>query len=189
MMRHFGEPESTPEYEDAKNQHQLFQKKQRKRASSYCMLPPSTDGFFDTIVGTMDNMQMFTDLQAQAAVRDGTAAIEVLVVQQDEDGQIKLLSKEHSRERYQLNIQPSIEESRVIAAQRLRLPSTFSQNYCIDAVIKELEEQMGEKLFEWLQSPVLQGELFLVLNSEGTAELAGKKLYYNPQFGLAEKEE
>ena len=35
----------------------------------------------------------------------------------------------------------------------------------------------------------LQGELFLVLNSEGTAELAGKKLYYNPQFGLAEKEE
>ena len=183
------EPESTPEYEDAKNQHQLFQKKQRKRASSYCMLPPSTDGFFDTIVGTMDNMQMFTDLQAQAAVRDGTAAIEVLVVQQDEDGQIKLLSKEHSRERYQLNIQPSIEESRVIAAQRLRLPSTFSQNYCIDAVIKELEEQMGEKLFEWLQSPVLQGELFLVLNSEGTAELAGKKLYYDPQFGLAEKEE
>ena len=124
------------------------------------MLPPSTDGFFDTIVGTMDNMQMFTDLQAQAAVRDGTAAIEVLVVQQDEDGQIKLLSKEHSRECYQLNIQPSIEESRVIAAQRLRLPSTFSQNYCIDAVIKELEEQMGEKLFEWLQSPVLQGELF-----------------------------
>ena len=56
-------------------------------------------------------------------------------------------------------------------------------------MIKELEEQMGEKLFEWLQSPVLQGELFLVLNSEGTAELAGKKLYYNPQFGLAEKEE
>lgn len=94
-----------------------FKKNSGMRASSYCMLPPSTDGFFDTIVGTMDNMQMFTDLQAQAAVRDGTAAIEVLVVQQDEDGQIKLLSKEHSRERYQLNIQPSIEESRVIAAR------------------------------------------------------------------------
>ena len=181
------EPESTPEYEDAKNQHQILQSEKSASARTYLLSPPfRREG---SICGLLGDIQGFTDSKAMAAVRDGTVSLEVLVIQQDEDGQIKLLSKEYSRERYQLNIQLSIEESRVIAAQRLRLPSTFRQNYCIDAVIKELEEQMGEKLFEWLQSPVLQGELFLILNSEGIAELAGKKLYYDSQFGLAEKGE
>lgn len=181
-------PEDIPEYEDAKNEYELFQKKQQGRAKSYCLTPPSQDGFFDTIVGAMDNTQMFTDLQAQAAVRDGTAAIEVLVVQRCDHGNVTVLTgQEHSQ--YRTDTQPSAAECRILASQRLRLPSYFSESYQVDAVIQALEQQTQQTLPIWQQAPMLQGELFLILNSDGTAELAGKKLYYDPQFGLAEKEE
>lgn len=181
-------PESTPEYEAAKNKYQLFQKKQQRRANSYCMLPPSRDEFFDTIVGFMDNTQMFTDLQAQAAVRDGTAAIEVLVVQRCENGYITVLSGQNPSQ-YRTDTQPSAAECRIIASQRLRLPSYFNKSFCIDEVIQALEKQAQQTIAIWQQAPMLQGELFLILNSDGTAELAGKKLYYDPQLGLAEMEE
>lgn len=131
---------------------------------------------------------MFTDLQAQAAVRDGTAAIEVLVVQRCDNGNVTVLTgQEHSQ--YRTDTQPSAAECRILASQRLRLPSYFSKSYQVDAVIQALEQQTQQILPIWQQAPMLQGELFLILNSDGTAELAGKKLYYDPQFGLAEKEE
>ena len=131
---------------------------------------------------------MFTDLQAQAAVRDGTAAIEVLVVQRCENGYITVLSGQNARQ-YRTDTQPSTAECRIIASQRLRLPSYFSKSFCIDEVIQALEKQAQQTIAIWQQAPMLQGELFLILNSDGTAELAGKKLYYDPQLGLAEMEE
>ena len=136
----------------------------------------------------MDNIDQFTDLQAQAAVRDGTAAVEVLVVQRSEDGML-LLSGLQKGVRLRADTQPSADEARWVAAQRLRLPSYFGARYCVDAVRKALEDQRRQSLPLWLQAPMLEGELFLILDADGTALLAGKTLRYDPQVGLTEEEE
>lgn len=180
-------PKSSPQYEEAKNYYQEFQKKLRGRANSYCMAAPSRDGFFDTIVGLLDDTFGFTDLQAQAAVRDGAAAIEVLVVQQCDDGWIRLLAQS-AEDRFRADTQPSAEQCRILAAQRLRLPAYLGNSYCVDAVIGDLEKRMKQALPIWLQAPMLQGELFMILGSDGTVELNGKKFYYDLQTGFAEKE-
>lgn len=181
-------PESSLRYEEAKNHYQEFQKKQRGKANSYCMAAPSQDGFFDTIVGLLDNTFGFTDLQAQAAVRDGAAAIEVLVVQQCGDGRVRLLAQGADNQ-FRADTQPSAEQCRILAAQRLRLPAYLGKSYCADAVIGELEKRMKQVLPIWLQAPMLQGELFMILDPDGTVELNGKKFYYDLQTGFAEKEE
>ncbi len=181
-------PESSPQYDEAKNTYREFQKKQRRRASSYCMAAPSRDEAFDTIVGLLDDRFGFTDLQAQAAVRDGAAAIEVLVVQQCGDGRIKLLAQ-GTDDQFRADTQPSAEQCRILAAQRLRLPAYLGRYYCVDAVIGELEKRMKQVLPIWLQAPMLQGELLMILGPDGMVELNGKKFYYDLQTGFAEKEE
>ena len=143
---------------------------------------------YDSLVGMMDDIDQFTDLQAQAAVRDGTAAVEVLVVQRSEDGML-LLSGEQKGMCLRADTQPSADEARWVAAQRLRLPSHFSARYCVDAVLKALEDQTRQSLPLWLQAPMLEGELFLILDADGTAQLADKTLRYDPQVGLTEEEE
>ena len=41
----------------------------------------------------------------------------------------------------------------------------------------------------WRQAPILEAELFLILDPDGKAELDGETLYYDPEMGLREKEE
>ena len=178
-------PESDEETGAAYEAYQYTQKRQKCKAKDY-LLAQCDD--YDSLVGMMDDIDQFTDLQAQAAVRDGTAAVEVLVVQRSEDGML-LLSGEQKGMCLRADTQPSADEARWVAAQRLRLPSHFSARYCVDAVLEALEDQTRQSLPLWLQAPMLEGELFLILDADGTAQLAGKTLRYDPQVGLTEEEE
>ena len=178
-------PEDSPEYELARDKYRISQSQKREGATVYQLRPPSKRG--RSIRGLLDGKENFTDAKARAAVRDGVVALEVLIVQRDEEGEMNLLSKGHFGERYRPDTQPSMEESRIIASQRLRLPSHFSENHCIDTIIRELEKQTSRFLSIWLQAPMLQGELFLVLNSQGTAELGGMELCYDSEIGLIER--
>lgn len=178
-------PESDEETGAAYEAYQYAQKRQKCKAKDY-LLAQCDD--YDSLVGMMDDIDQFTDLQAQAAVRDGTAAVEVLVVQRSEDGML-LLSGEQKGMCLRADTQPSADEARRVAAQRLRLPSHFSARYCVDAVLEALEDQTHQSLPLWLQAPMLEGELFLILDADGTAQLAGKTLRYDPQVGLTEEEE
>lgn len=99
----------------------MAQKRQKRKAKDY-LLAQCDD--YDSLVGMMGDIDQFTDLQAQAAVRDGTAAVEVLVVQRSEDG-ILLLSGEQKGMCLRADTQPSADEARWVAAQRLRLPVVF----------------------------------------------------------------
>lgn len=181
-------PEADAAYDAAREAYRLEQSKKKKKgnAQAYLLDRPGRDGFKDSLVGLLDSDQQFTELQAQAAVRDGTAAIEVLVVQQAGEGMMQLLSGPQRGARYRADTQPSSEESRAIAAQRLRLPSHFGKKNCVDEVIETLERQTGQWLPLWTQAPMLTGELFLILDPEGTATLAGKRMRYDAQVGLTE---
>lgn len=179
-------PEPDNACKEAKTKQQLTEENQEKNAKAYRLDQPSRDGFFDTIEGLLDNVPGLTEPQAQAAVRDGTAPIEVLVVQRAEDGFVTLLSGPQKGSQYRTDTQPSTDEARAIAAQRLRLPARFSKHYRANAneVIAELEAQTNRYLPLWTQSPLLAGSLFLILNQDGTAELAGEQLQYDSIIGL-----
>ena len=182
------------QYETAWQQYQKEQDDQKNKAKSFLLPKPERDPLArfaeKTIVGIMDGgAPGFTDLQARAAVRDGTASIEVLVVQRTEDGTARLLSGEQKGMEIRTDTQPSREEARAIAMQRLRLPARFSQSYCVDSVIDELETATARFLPEWMLAPMLQGEAFLILEPDGKAELNGEKLRYDPQIGLIREDE
>ena len=176
------------QYQQARDAYELEKKSQMKRAKSYRLEAPARDGFDDSIVGLMDYAPGLTDPQAQAAVRDGTTAIEVLVVQKTEDNMVQLIAGDQKDVQYRMDTQPSADEARKIAEQRLRLPAYFSQTYCVDSVIKDLETQTETWLRLWLQAPMLESELFLILDTDGVAELAGKRLHYDSEVGLKEEE-
>ena len=53
----------------------------------------------------------------------------------------------------------------------------------IDAVINDLERQ-GSRLAGWNQSPWLKGQLPLILDESGRAEVAGWALEYDSHRGL-----
>ena len=184
-------PEPSEAYDEARQAWLLAEGKQKQDAKAYRLRKPSRNKRYtasNTIQGLLDDTPGLTELRAQAAVRDGTAAIEVLVVQQAEAGFVKLLSGAQKGTQYRMDTQPSAEEARVIAAQLLRLPSFFSKSYRADAVIEELEKN-ARQLPLWTQAPYLEGALFLILNCDGTAELAGTQLQYDAQIGLIERRE
>ena len=182
--------DETPSAEHGAEQekYKLEQAKKRGRAS-YLLPKPSRDGFVDSIVTLMDNLPGMTEPQSRAAVRDGCVAIEVLAVQRAENGFMRLLSGAQRGGLCRADTQPDAAQALEIAAQRLRLPSYFSRGRNADDVIAELEIATRRQLPLWTQAPMLEGELFLIFEPDGTAELGGKRLHYDSQIGLTEEKD
>ena len=71
-----------------------------------------------------------------------------------------------------------------IARQKLRLPAVFGKAWKVDEVIRELEADNRSGLAAWQLSPLLHGELVLLLDENLTAHLAGMELCYDRENGL-----
>lgn len=183
------DPELGAQYDKSKEKYQKEQGSKKSRAGAHRLEPPERDEPDITIDGLLDESPGTTDLKAQAAVRDGNAAIEILVVQRTEDGSAKLLSGEQKGKCLRCDTSPGGEEARTISTQRLRLPARFGLSRCVGRVLEELEDQTRTYLSMWRQAPILEAELFLILDPDGKAELDGETLYYDPEMGLREKEE
>ena len=83
-----------------------------------------------------------------------------------------------------------VEEALKIARQKLRLPAVFGKEWNVKRVIDELEADNRRLLAQWQLSPMLRGELVLLLDETLTAHLAGMTLHYDRENGLIyEKEE
>ena len=129
------------------------------------------------------------ELQAEATVRDGVQSIEVLVLRYGGDGMLHTVTDGKTLV-LAPNALPSKEEAEIIAKQSLRLPYVFSQPWMMKKTIEELECIRQTKLEEWCSSPRVGRELFLLLDENGKATLAGMKLVYDGEMGLRyEKEE
>ncbi len=158
------------------------------KANSYLLAAPKYSAKRQVpIDGMLDIEQIGSEQGAQASVRGGDSALEVLVLQQDEDGCLYLLDDPETP--LDAGHVPPAETCREIAKQRLRLSTRFSKSWAIDEVIRELET-MTAALAEWQQSPWLRGELFLLLDENGRTMLNGIPLRYSRTDGLCmEKEE
>ena len=118
--------------------------------------------------------------QALASVRGGISSIEVILLKENSDRTLSFIG---SNEKININNLDE-EECKIIAQQKIRLPSMFCQGYNINCVIEELERKKEQlKFFD--KSYYLKGELFLLLDKNMTAVLNGYTLSYNDLDGLS----
>lgn len=160
----------------------LEQKEQEKNAGTHCLSRPSGD----SIVGLLDRDPVqLSEVQAKAAVRDGEDTIEVIMVQADGEGFAVLLSGEKKGIRIDMSRAPSVQEADLLAEQRIKLPLRLSKFYDVDQTENTLIGQMKRFVPEWMMQPALEGELVLILDQNGDAQMDQKtSLHYDNRIGM-----
>lgn len=175
-----------------REKYETEQKILKSQAEQYAIRAPQPLSRFperNTLDDWMKEETIPSDAAARAAVRAGDPSIDVILMVRGEDGSIHFLPGQENGRAVAADRPPSHEESVKIARQRLRLPGYFSRRWNIDRVIRELEEQNKQILPQWQQSPVLRGELVLLLDSSLTTHLAETVIHYTSQDGLVYQEE
>lgn len=120
--------------------------------------------------------------QGQACVRDGGESLEVVVVQRGQGGDRVPDWVPGGGEPLPLReVEPDPRQARLLAGCVLRLPRRMTVPGVIDRVIAALERDWFPG---WQRAPYLSGQLALVLDDEGCAEVAGFRLRYDRRRGL-----
>ena len=165
-------------YDAARHQYEIERKKRERRADTFRLqlseISKTIDGLLDAGIGTDD--------EGERAVRDGDPSIEVLVLRRKGEG-VCLLADCDTTEILYTDHVPDERTCRHIAEQKLRLPRALCLPCNVEKVIAALRI-MNEGLLEWQQSPWLRGQLFLMLDENGTAKLDQWILNYDGKLGL-----
>lgn len=158
----------------------------RSRAKNYRIGEPDPGDPIPSLAGWLNTPQAGDERHMEASVRDGDMPIEVLVMVDHGDGRIGFASGGEDRRLSATHV-PCEEDARRVAQQRLKLPHVF--NYKSREVIAALEERTWARLCAWQESAWLRGELFLLLEANGSARLAGYQLHYDAIEGLTYRKE
>ena len=190
----YGWEQETPEArqsEKLRREYEQTQEKKKKRAEAYLMPQPEKHRLaqLNTLDDWMQNEGARSDPAARAAVRDGDPSVEVLVMQSRADGSIHFLPWQEGGSAVAADSPPPPETALKIARQKLRLPAVFCKVWKVDEVIRELEADNRSRLAAWQLSPLLHGELVLLLDENLTAHLAGIELCYDGENGLEYRKE
>ena len=172
--------------------YEFAQAQRKERAQAYLVLQPEVHKRFkqlNTWDDWMQNVGAHSDAAARAAVRDGDPSVEVLVMQRRADGSIHFLPWQENGRAVASDQPPQPEDALQIARQKLRLPAAFGKVWKVDEVIRELEADNRSGLAAWQLSPLLHGELVLLLDENLTAHLAGMELCYDRENGLTYQKE
>ncbi|WP_246581831.1 CRISPR-associated helicase Cas3' [Cellulomonas hominis] len=121
--------------------------------------------------------------QAQGFVRDGSDSIEVVVVQRGDDGVDRIPDwVPGGGEMLPLRAHPVPRDlARTLARCTLRLPYALCRPGVAERVIASLEQDYFEG---WQRTPLLSGQLALVLDDDRSARLADHHLHYDLTLGL-----
>ena len=167
------------------------QEKKKKRAEAYLVPQPEEHRLaqLNTLDDWMQDEGARSDPAARAAVRDGDPSVEVLVMQRRADGSIHFLPWQEGGSTVAADSPPPPETALKIARQKLRLPAVFGKVWKVDEVIRELEADNRSHLAAWQLSPLLHGELVLLLDENLAAHLAGMELCYDGENGLEYRKE
>lgn len=130
-----------------------------------------------------------SDQRGEAAVRDGDASIDVLMLIQDSNGGLRLPLAQPDISPIPTGLTPKPELAREIARQIIRLPRALCARWAMRQTIEELEKISKERLSAWQLSPWLKGELFLLLDENREAHLNGYLIRYNAFDGLTYQKE
>ncbi|WP_425269942.1 CRISPR-associated helicase Cas3' [Kitasatospora cineracea] len=122
----------------------------------------------------------------RAQVRDSSESLEVIVVEELEDGSLATVSwAGEGRGGLPLptGSVPSPKAAKAAAACGLRLPARLAKPYMIDRVIAELERFYFES-WQVKENPWLAGQLILPIRRDCPTLLAGFRLMYTRENGL-----
>lgn len=120
---------------------------------------------------------------ASASVRDTEESIEVLVLQQAEQGKYRLLPWQGE---YSFDTASGLndEEAMLIAKQRLRLPIEIGRQY--DRAKEQLLENTPSL---WRKNSWIRHELLLILDEKFRCEICSVEYIYDKNYGLMLKKE
>lgn len=185
---------ASPQSTAARAEYEKAQRIKMGKAKTFTILPPEEHRkrpSLNTLDNWMDDVGAVSDNGARAAVRDGDPSIDVLVLMQDAAGNVRFLPDEtgHPGACVPTDEPPQPEMALQIARQKLRLPGYFSKKWSIDKTIEILDAETRERFGMWWQSPLLRGELVLLLDDHLTAQLAGQVLQYDRENGLTYRKE
>lgn len=166
----------------------------RQRAQVFCVEEPDdafdmSDWMRGMAADPESSRLLGPDSSAQtigrAQVRDGEDSIEVIVVQRDRDGVLQLPDGDGGGRSIPEGMLPLDDSrlARVMAAHTLSLPLAMCVGAELDATIRALE---GQRLpfDQWQSSPWLAGQLALLLDAAGEAEINGFRCSYSRDNGL-----
>ncbi|MDR2088900.1 MAG: hypothetical protein LBP73_06060, partial [Clostridiales Family XIII bacterium] len=180
-------------YAEARKAHNERIKRKEEKANVFRLRPPA--GASRTLVDWLDIAKSDSDeRKAEAAVRDTSDSIEVMVVQKKVDGKICLLpwvcdaakgvapGAEIPTERV-----PKDAVARVAAACTVSLPMLLCRSSrIIDDVIAELESKaIASRVGRWQESFWLRGMLPLILDENLQTEILGHTVSYCDKTGLS----
>lgn len=183
----YDEDEGSNRFPDLYQNYTLAKKKAEQKARTFCLFEPGRRD--STIAGLLDDTIGFSEPQARAAVRDGESSLEVIVLKCIENQKAEIIAGEQKGMQIRMDCLPSWEEARELASQRLRLPSRFSRQWNLEKNIQSLETKARQYLSEWLTHPMLEGELFLLMDEENNTVLDHMQLHYDQKMGLVCQEE
>jgi CRISPR-associated endonuclease/helicase Cas3 len=178
-------PIEPPGYQKAREEYQSLIKNKEERACAFRLSQPSSSA---DMAGWLDTDIPVTEKYGDAAVRDTDESIEVLVVQKTSEGKVSFLPWIENGRLVPAGEAPDDNTARLLACQGVRLPRVLCKPWNISRTIGELEN-LNKELALWQVSPLLKGELFLVLDQHSHARLCEHLLTYSRFNGLAcEKE-
>ena len=185
---------ASPQSTAARAEYEKAQQIKMSKAETFTILPPEEHRkrpSRNTLDNWMDDVGAVSDNGARAAVRDGDPSIDVLVLMRDAAGNVCFLPDEtgHPGACVPTDEPPQPEMALQIARQKLRLPGYFSKRWSVEQTIDALEARNRDVFGLWQQSPLLRGELILLLDDHLTAQLAGQVLQYDRENGLTYRKE
>ena len=185
---------ASPQSTAARAEYEKAQQIKMGKAKTFTILPPEEHRkrpSRNTLDNWMDDVGAVSDNGARAAVRDGDPSIDVLVLMRDAAGNVRFLPDETGQPGacVPTDEPPQPELALQIARQKLRLPGYFSKRWSVEQTIDALEARNREVFGLWQQSPLLRGELILLLDDHLTAQLAGQVLQYDRENGLTYRKE
>jgi CRISPR-associated endonuclease/helicase Cas3 len=182
-----------PDYRQAKEDHEESLKAAAQKAGVFQVGSPETA--MGSIIDWL-NTDVAKDpsgKRAEATVRDTGDSIQVLVIREKQPGGFYTLPwlPDYADHLLPESFTSNEDLAQAIASSFVNLPASMCMpwktdgEWMVDHVITELERDCCEKLpTAWQQSRWLKGELFLILDREYNAELAGFRLHYNREYGL-----
>ncbi len=162
-------------FSDESNEYQRYISEQeisKSRAKAFILKEPK----YEDIHGLLE--RSVHDSNAEASVRDGISAIEVIAMKKFSDNSIRFLDNTP------VSSELTDSECRRIAEQRLRLPGIFCQDWNIDKTIREIESGCIDYIGNWQNSRLLAGQLVLFFDENMETKIMNYNLKYSFENGL-----
>lgn len=180
VSRVYGDPENDEERSSREwKEFERVLSDKKTKAEKYCIKSNMLKYHSWTSLADFLDEDADNNSAAEASVRDTDETMEVIVMQKKTDN-ICCLPVAINSAAFDTTLALSDEEARLIAMQRLKLPSYFSKKYNFNNTFNALNIMPKN----WRASKWLDGELLLMMDENSEAELIGRKLRYSKERGL-----